>query len=587
MRAAPLAFLVSIVLPAIAASQNLIINNLRGQTIAYEIPESEGRAVAIHYIEQIRDRFLPRVEIVDATRMDDASLRAKLKGTLMLYTILSENSRLLRLAAQPLPFRIEGGTMHWADLSAPARDLRVVFVGRHPYGDGYSVVYAAGSNALLARANDVFHGACSFHIFEGAEGRLLREGFYDKTFSLKPDRLSLEDANADVREFFLTLEKNHPHLLAKVTKKDYEDLKQRTAREVKARMGPDGKIGIEDLAYSLSYAAAFFQDGHTTIRWGQPVLNQNTTRGKRFPPFWLDSENGRLFVVSSNDPALNGTEILEVNGRPAADFLKPALDRISAETRTYRTAIFVLNQAFWYYLTNVFSDETDSLKVRAIGGQTREQVVRTVDFADFQKLARPRKPSPGTQLDFFDDGRIARLVIPTLVYGADRKKSEEVFDKAFDQIKERQSSDLIIDIRGNSGGDSRMGDYVLRFVHAGLAGKPESFFAGNTYMLTDHYVFSSAVMFADAFRDYRAGTLIGYETGGTPSHYGYPRSFRLKNSGIELGVSRTHFNAPKPRPGDDRHGVLPDVPVTRELLVPYQGEADPVLSFTLAYIRKK
>jgi C-terminal processing protease CtpA/Prc len=99
-------------------------------------------------------------------------------------------------------------------------------------------------------------------------------------------------------------------------------------------------------------------------------------------------------------------------------------------------------------------------------------------------------------------------------------------------------------------------------------------------------VFSSAVIFADAFRDYSVGTIVGCETGGTPSHYGDPRSFTLKNSGIDFGVSNTHFNAPKPRPGDDEHGVLPDVAATSELLVPYQSDADPVRAFTLAHIRK-
>ena len=71
-------------------------------------------------------------------------------------------------------------------------------------------------------------------------------------------------------------------------------------------------------------------------------------------------------------------------------------------------------------------------------------------------------------------------------------------------------------------------------------------------MLTDHLVFSSAVMFADAFRDYNVGTIVGYETGGTPSHYGYPRSFTLKNSGIDFGVSRVAGSVPgrsRPCPG--------------------------------------
>lgn len=116
-------------LPSIGTSQNLILNDLHGQIIAYEIPEMDGRAEAVRYIEQIRDRFHPGVEVVDATPLDDAALRQKLKGTLVLYTTLGENSRLLRLAARPLPLRIENGTLHWGDFSAPVKDLRVVFVG--------------------------------------------------------------------------------------------------------------------------------------------------------------------------------------------------------------------------------------------------------------------------------------------------------------------------------------------------------------------------------------------------------------------------------------------------------------------------
>jgi C-terminal processing protease CtpA/Prc len=227
------------------------------------------------------------------------------------------------------------------------------------------------------------------------------------------------------------------------------------------------------------------------------------------------------------------------------------------------------------------------LTVRDMSGAVRQPAIRTLGFDEFRRLlAPPAERSRDTRVEFFDDGKIARLLVPSLLYGPDQKKTEEVFDQAFDQIRRRASTDLIIDIRGNGGGDSRMGDYVLRFVRPKQSAKPESFFTGKTFLLTDHLVFSSAVMFADAFRDYRVGTAVGYETGGTPSHYGYPRSFALKNSGIDFGVSSKHFNAPKPRPGDDEHGVLPDVAVNRELLVPFRKETDPMLAFALAYIRK-
>jgi hypothetical protein len=71
------------------------------------------------------------------------------------------------------------------------------------------------------------------------------------------------------------------------------------------------------------------------------------------------------------------------------------------------------------------------------------------------------------------------------------------------------------------------------------------------------------------------GTIIGYETGGTPSHYGSPKSFRLKNSGIDFIVSTRYLTPMKALPGDDERGVLPDIAVNRELLIPYKDEPDP------------
>lgn len=87
------------------------------------------------------------------------------------------------------------------------------------------------------------------------------------------------------------------------------------------------------------------------------------------------------------------------------------------------------------------------------------------------------------------------------------------------------------------------------------------------------------------FRDYRAGMIVGYETGGVPICYGESIGFHLKNSRIEFTVSDKMFWPSEPRPGDDEHGVLPDVPLNAELLEPYRSDPDPVLAFTLAYLR--
>jgi hypothetical protein len=83
------------------------------------------------------------------------------------------------------------------------------------------------------------------------------------------------------------------------------------------------------------------------------------------------------------------------------------------------------------------------------------------------------------------------------------------------------------------------------------------------------------------FRDYAVGKIVGYETGGLPTSFGDIFNFTLHHSGIPVGVSHKLFRGPKPRPGDDEHGVLPDVPLNRDLLAPYRSEADPVLAYML------
>jgi hypothetical protein len=94
-----------------------------------------------------------------------------------------------------------------------------------------------------------------------------------------------------------------------------------------------------------------------------------------------------------------------------------------------------------------------------------------------------------------------------------------------------------------------------------------------------------AVTFAAMVRDYKAGTIVGYETGGTPDMFGGPHPFTLKHSRIPCDVAWTENLPAKVWPGDDVHGVLPDVTVNEDKLADFRSEPDPVLAFTLRYVR--
>lgn len=605
-----------------------------GNTTAqvYEISDGEGREDALHYIERGRDKFHPGQELIDAAKADDSKLKERLKGGFVLFTTLNEESKLFKAATQPLNIQIEKNTLHWGDLTVPiTEDLRIMLVGKNPYGDGYCVVFAAGSNRLLVGINSIW-ASCdrSYGIYQGE--KLLKQGDYRKNFAAYRDRIPQAEAVADVNQFFSTLQRVHPDLLAKVDVKAYSKLKQQTLDDIAKNLDSEGKINVQELAYSLYYAAAFFKDGHTSLHWYLRP-DESSASGKRFPPFLLGYDNGRFVVTVSSNKNIDGLEVLSINGKPVMEFLSPILDRCSGETLAFKADRFNNQQPFWYCLSNLCgSAQSLALELRDAKGKMSEQVVETVSLADFQKINSEMPASKllelrrqGAQVHFLDSDRIAYFVYPAFKFSEDEKK--KVGD-VFKQIKVKSSQDLIIDLRGNSGGNSSMGDFIFSYLYDGKftgfskirvkwsrdvlstvakdwgipadyenllvtntgkeesVPKPNAFFSGRAFLLTDNGTFSSAADFTAMFRDYNVGRILGYETGGLPNCFGDVYSFELDNSAIPCGVSWKQFFGPKPRPGDDEHGVIPDVAMNDKLLKTYQKEEDPVLAFTLDHIKK-
>jgi C-terminal processing protease CtpA/Prc len=91
-------------------------------------------------------------------------------------------------------------------------------------------------------------------------------------------------------------------------------------------------------------------------------------------------------------------------------------------------------------------------------------------------------------------------------------------------------------------------------------GWAEPRFTGPVCVLVGPATFSSAMMLANAVKDFRLATLVGEETGGVPTSFGEVYAFRLPNSGLSAAVSTARFVRAN---GDatDRRGVLPDVTV--------------------------
>ena len=130
----------------------------------------------------------------------------------------------------------------------------------------------------------------------------------------------------------------------------------------------------------------------------------------------------------------------------------------------------------------------------------------------------------------------------------------------FDQVNEKGINNIIVDLRGNGGGNSYVADAFLQYLdidgydswssdvrygnflihnepyHVDIQ-KKDNAFSGNIYVLTDIFTYSAAMDFTMLISDNHLGTVIGEASGNLPDAYGDILRFSLPNSKLGLTIS--------------------------------------------------
>ena len=455
-----------------------------------------------------------------------------------------------------------------------------------------------------------------------------------------------EELRADFAQMYRGLKSAHFDLHAFTPQRELD-------RSYALRLGQiDRPMNRFEAKVLFELFAAEVRMGHTRI--DSPTAEWNAYRkggGKGFP-LQIRIVDGRTYVaknLSGVDAVRPGDEITRLNGQNMQQWLRRTERHVSAETAYMAHSLMDYDFAIYLWVELGAVDGFE-IRVRQAGSPARELHLpaRTSAEMEAARLLQPADldlENPLREAKLLD-GRIAYLR-PGPFYNVEAKTGadewdvsgfREFIDHAFDQFLEAGASRLIIDLRGNPGGDNLFSDVMVawfatrpfrfasqfkikvsaetiaantaRIEHDAAAAGPVSQefaelyaqhrigevanfaipqtapragerFEGKVFVLIDRQSYSNAVAVAALVQDYRFGVIVGEATSDMATTYGAMEQFALDHTGLKVGYPKARIVRPN---GDLRsRGVTPDIAIRVPVV---QSPHDEVLQQAIAIARR-
>lgn len=341
-------------------------------------------------------------------------------------------------------------------------------------------------------------------------------------------------------------------------------------------------------------------------------------------PFYFHTENvlpcivrfddtRRLLVTRSTRPELAGKYLESINGRPVGAIVDALRKQMFADGRVRSSADAQIEQYFsaWYgdfvqdqpaFLLGL-SGEKESVPVKGITSKEWHELDKNNSYLSFQN-----------RLQFLSDS-VASLRVATFYAEQGNKHFMRFLDSSFTEIGKRKINHLIIDVRGNEGGNDRLGKalyahialkdfryydrievkvrrkrdipernraYLPRFI--GLArffikkdpqgrllftrhrnlGKhhpSKKAFEGKVWFLHDGLSYSVTSEFLAVARSEGRGVFVGQESGGTyeGDNSGTFAIYKLPETGLDLGIPLGGYYSAVKAAAEAGRGIMPDL----------------------------
>lgn len=385
------------------------------------------------------------------------------------------------------------------------------------------------------------------------------------------------------------------------------------------------KATTVQFASLIAEVTALMHDGHNRLEYDDGT--QATLSTALLLPFQFSIEGSKLIVLFNDSPDNQsikpGMEIVTINGSSSTKVLTNLLNKISGDgyVETGKVRRLERNLPAYYWL---YQDQSSvfEIKVREANGNEFTAQLGGVTTTDRQRnrSANPVNATilrnayiPGTQKKNVSLGFVNDIGV-LAIRGFEGGPFIENLDSVFNALRQKGTTRLILDLRGNGGGvdmdgaylvssltdkpfryfdriemktiapsftrfkestytnlkegtvsDGKGGFRVLAKLHPGveLQQPAKQPFTGKLVVLIDGGSFSTTADVCAVLHHLKRAIFVGEETGGAAegNTSGTNAQFRFPNSGLKLRISMYgYWNAVTCMPG---RGTIPDVPVNR------------------------